>query len=53
MNNIININPKEQSHGYQDVYYYNKLSYRGKYINGNRIGYAEYHGSKRTRYYIK
>jgi hypothetical protein len=49
---ITNYNSKEQSHGYQEVYYYNKLSYRGNRKKGNPIGYGESHGSKRTRYYI-
>jgi hypothetical protein len=55
MKNITNKNSKGESHGYQEVYYNtnNIISFRGNRKKGNPIGYAEYHGSKRTRYYIK
>ena len=54
MKDIINYNNKGQLHGYQ-VWYeaYDKLYYRGKYKNNERIGYEEYHGTKRTRFNIR
>jgi hypothetical protein len=52
MNDIRNKNSKGQSHGYQEWYGYNKVIYRGNYKNNERIGYAEYHGTKRTRFNI-
>jgi hypothetical protein len=56
MKDIINKNSKDQHHGYQEWYGYNKVInkviYRGNYKNNERIGYAEYHGSKRTNFNI-
>ena len=44
---------KGLNHGYQEVYWGNKLSYRTNFKNGNLIGYCENHGSKITRYCIR
>ena len=52
MNDIRNYNNKKEAHGYQEWYGYHKLMYRGDYKNNERIGYAEYHGTKRTRFNI-
>ena len=52
MKDIRNKNSRGQSHGYQEWYGYHELIYRGNYKNNERIGYAEYHGSKRTRFNI-
>ena len=55
---IRNKNSKGQRHGYQEWYSYTKLNYkekliyRGDYKNNERIGYAEYHGTKQTRFNI-
>ena len=52
MKDIRNINPRGQSHGYQEWYGYHELIYRGNYKNNERIGYTENHYSKKTNFYI-
>ena len=51
MKDIINRNSKEKLHGYQEWYINNKIYHRGNYINGNRIGYTESHGSHKRIYF--
>lgn len=53
MNDIRNKNSKEQYHGYQELYGYHKLMYRGNYKNNNMIHYSEYHFYETTRYHIR
>ena len=52
MKDIRNYNKKGQYHGYQELYWDNKLSYRGNMKNYLRIGYTEYHMAKQTNFYI-
>lgn len=42
-----------QLHGYQEWYSKDKLYFRGKFKNDNKIGYTESFETTRTRYYIK
>ena len=50
---IINKNKKEELHGYQEWCLNDIIYHKGNYINSNRIGYAEWHSVKHTRYYIR
>ena len=44
---------KGLNHGYQEVYWGNKLSYRTNYKNGRFIGYSEWSGmAPETNFYI-
>ena len=53
MKTIINRNYKGEYHGYQEWYYHQKLSYRGKWKNNIKIDYEESHTWKETIFYIK
>ena len=47
-------NSKGKFHGYQEWYWdieCNRLWHRGKYKNGNPIGYEDYHSDERTHRY--
>lgn len=46
-------NSKGQYHGYQESYAYGEIQLRGMYKHGLEIGYEEYHGLKKTNFYIK
>ena len=50
---IRNYNNKGQYHGYYELYFRNKLSYRLNYKNDNEIGYEELHVRKKTYFHIK
>jgi len=39
--NIITINKKGEWNGYVELYFYDKLWYRGNYKNGSSVGYEE------------
>ncbi len=54
--NITNYNHKGQYHGYQEWYYMRtimKLRCRGNYKNDKPVGYSEWHGVEKTRFYIR
>jgi len=57
LDNMKNIEPTDKNghfHGYQEWYYSGvKLTFRCKYIHGNKIGYVERHGIKETNFYIR
>ena len=46
-------NNKGLSHGYQELYFMDKLFVRGNSKNGDDIGYNEWHYTKRTIYSIR
>ena len=50
---IRNYNNKGQHHGYYELYYNHKLSYRLNYKNDKEIGYEEWHLTKTTNFYIR
>ena len=50
---IENRNDKGQYHGYQEWYGNNELWHRGKYKNGQAVGYYENHTFEQTNFYIK
>lgn len=45
-------NDKGQPHGYWEIYWGEKLYYKGNYINGNPMGYY-YFGCSEKRYYAR
>jgi len=51
--NIININNKNQYHGYQEWYTFNTISHRGNWKHNTVYNYQEHHRVKQTTYHIK
>jgi hypothetical protein len=51
---IRNKNDKGQYHGYQEWYFNGKIiAHRYIVRNGQNIGYSEWHGFKKTNFYIR
>jgi hypothetical protein len=50
---IRNYNSKGKTHGYQEIYYKDKILLRGEAKNARDIGYNEWHASELTDYYIR
>ena len=53
MNNIEPRNSKNQYHGYQEWYCYDKLILKSNYKNDKPIGYGEYHTAKKIYFNIR
>ena len=52
--NISNYNSKNETHGYQEMYYVDgKLSLRANFKNGSGLGYVEMHRFVQTLYIIR
>ena len=49
---IINKNDKGEYHGYNELYFYGLLIFRGISKNNKDIAYQEYHNIEETRFYI-
>ncbi len=54
MKHIRSRNYKGQCHGYQEWHRSNNtIWFRGKFINGDEIGYEEIHLKRTTNFYIR